>query len=200
MSEITISSPVILNPTIQFLWVLKGKKMKKDLSLSLPSWATRLTAHVHLWCAVELHLLRIHCGTWAEKNVPASGWGRSARTCQRFHNGLAWLILIYVDWYWLILIYVVDIDWCLLILIYNDVNYILCCLYIFIMIYKTNWLVTSCIHLAGEAPLTHGYPTLLHWCCDAAPIKSTLASGYLAEGCFLTEFTVVPGKICWILP
>ena len=58
--------------------------------------------------------------------------------------------------------------------------------------------MTSCIHLAGEAPLTHGYPTLLHWCCDAAPIKSTLASGYLAEGCFLTEeFTVVPGKICW---
>ena len=55
--------------------------------------------------------------------------------------------------------------------------------------------MTSCIHLAGEAPLTHGYPTLLHWCCDAAPIKSTLASGYLAEGCFLTEFTVVPGKI-----
>ena len=50
----------------------------------------------------------------------------------------------------------------------------------------------SYIHTPGRRSTF--YPlwlsTLLHCqCWDTAPIKSTLESGYLAEGCFLTEFT-----------
>ena len=94
-----MSSPVVLNlPYLpsQFLGVKKQEndlstsRSSLSLSLSLPSWATRLTAHVHLWCAVELHLLRIHCGTWDSPSF----WGsEDQRNCQSFQ----WLGMIDID-------------------------------------------------------------------------------------------------------